>query len=163
MYLMLETRTDISFAVGKLSRYCENRQQNNWVSVERIFRYIAGTKDLGLVYHGDASADLVGFSDSDWVGDLGIRKFTDGYIFSTAGSSVGYCSRNQTTVAASSCDAEYIGLSSTCKGSIWLRRLTNDMLLETNSRGPTTIKSDNQGAIALAGRESVNRQKSTFT
>ena len=118
MYLMLGTRLDIAFAVDKLSRYCANPQQKHWVAVKRIFRYLAGTKDSGLVYRGDASADLIGFRDSDRVGDLGDRQSTSGNIFSSAASAVNWCSRKQTIVAAFSCEAEYMGLSATCKESI---------------------------------------------
>jgi len=46
MYLMIGSRPDLAFAVGRLSQYSENPSQENWVAVKRVFRYINGTKDF---------------------------------------------------------------------------------------------------------------------
>ena len=165
MYLMISTRPDLAFAVGKLARFCEKPQQKHWIAVKRVFRYLSGSTDLGLLFDGTSPLELSGYSDSDWAGDLGDRKSTGGFVFSMANGPVSWSSRKQTIVAASSCEAEYISLSTASKEAIWLRRLANDVLrcaptqgIKKKSKDPTPLKSDNQGAIALAQNESINRR-----
>ena len=66
MYAMLGTRPDIAYAVGLVSTFPTNPHGNHWVAVKRIFRYLAGTWDLGINYgtHGHC----LGYTDSDWGG-----------------------------------------------------------------------------------------------
>ena len=165
MYLMISTRPDLAFAVGKLARFCEKPQEKHWVAVKRVFRYISGTKDLGILFDGRLPLELNGYSDSDWAGDLGDRKSTGGFVFLMSSGPVSWSSRKQTIVAASSCEAEYISLSTASKEAIWLRRLVCDILrtapaaaLTIKSKESTSLRSDNQGAIALAHNESINRR-----
>ena len=44
MHLTTATRPDIAFAVGYVSRFMENPQEEHWVAVKRILRYLQGTK-----------------------------------------------------------------------------------------------------------------------
>jgi len=43
--------------------------------------YINGSQQLGLLYRADASVDIVGYSDTDWVGEVVDRKSTSGNVF----------------------------------------------------------------------------------
>eukprot|EP00171_Calliarthron_tuberculosum_P000752 IDg752t1 len=54
----------------------------------RVLRYIAGTRDRGLLFGGNQSLVPVGYSDSDWGGCLETRKSTSGYVFMLAGGAV---------------------------------------------------------------------------
>ena len=49
--------------------------------MKHIFRYLKGTNDIGLTYHGDTSCVLVGYSNSDYVVDLDARRSMTGYTF----------------------------------------------------------------------------------
>ena len=69
LYLATKTRPDISFAVGTVARYCSKPTTEHWTAVKRIFRYLKGTSDLGLLYKPHQSRKLVGYSDADWGGD----------------------------------------------------------------------------------------------
>ena len=44
MYLASATRPDISFVVSKLSRFMSNPGIDHWHALERIMRYLVGTK-----------------------------------------------------------------------------------------------------------------------
>ena len=57
-------------------------------------------------------------------------------------------SRFQSTVAKSSTEAEYIGLSAACDDLMWCRQLFLDLSYAIS--GPTIIFEDNQGAIDLS-------------
>ena len=49
--------------------------------MKRIFWYLKGTSDIGLVY-GDKDPRLVtGYSDSDYAGDVDCRRSMTGYVF----------------------------------------------------------------------------------
>jgi len=39
-------------------------------AIKRILQYIQGTKSLGLFYSKTNEFKLVGYSDSDWCGDV---------------------------------------------------------------------------------------------
>jgi len=62
-------RPDIVYGVGLVSRYMETPKESHWLAAKRILRYIEGTLNLGLFFTYGETAELVGFSDSDWGGD----------------------------------------------------------------------------------------------
>ena len=86
-----------------------------------------GTYNYGLVFEGGDNDTLVGYSDSDWAGDQVTRRSTSGYVFQFGNSTISWSSRRQATVAKSSTEAEYVGLSMAAQEAIWLRRLLNDI------------------------------------
>ena len=71
-------------------------------------RYLKGTQNYGLLYKNFNSNTCVGFSDSDWVGDIDYRKSTSGYIFQVGGTAISWRSWKQSCVALSTAEAEYI-------------------------------------------------------
>ena len=52
MYAMLCTRTDVSYALSRTSRYQQNPGASHWVAVKGILKYLRRTKDLFLVFGG---------------------------------------------------------------------------------------------------------------
>jgi hypothetical protein len=117
-------------------------------SVKRVLRYIKGSKDYGLLFSSSGENELIGYSDSDWAGDIDNRRSTSGYTFFIGNSLVSWSSRKQATVAKSSTEAEYVALSFATQEAIWLRRLIESIGSTTVSS--TTIYEDNQGAIELS-------------
>jgi len=77
--------------------------------------YLKGTIKLGIQYNMSNSVvnnDFVVYCDADWGGDIDSSKSTTGYISFFNGGPISWNSRLQSTVAKSSTEAEYIGLSS---------------------------------------------------
>jgi hypothetical protein len=70
------TRPDILYGVGLVSRYMESPTMPHFKAAKRIIRYIKGTIDFGLLYPSYNEFKLVGYSDSDWGGDVDDRKST---------------------------------------------------------------------------------------
>ena len=64
MYAILCTRPDICFAVGIVSHYQSNLRPAYWRAVKRILRYLHGTMDHALCYHG-GDLRLTGYNDAD--------------------------------------------------------------------------------------------------
>ena len=56
-------------------------------------------------------ANLTGYSDADWAGDIDGRHSTSGNVFFLAGRAVSWLSKKQATVALSTAEAEYVALS----------------------------------------------------
>jgi hypothetical protein len=147
---LVNTRPDISFAVGYVSRFMEKPRQEHLAAVKHLLRYIAGTIDYGLVYPKLTKGDsrLIGYSDSDLGGDVDERKSTAGVIFFLGEMVISWSSQKQKTVALSTCEAKYMaGAAGACQ-AVWLRRLLSDIAGE-NVQQPI-LKMDNQSAIALS-------------
>ena len=155
MYLMVGTRPDIAFAICRLAQFSENPTKEHWTAVKRVFRYIKGTHDYGILYDGNLDLDIHGYSDSDHAGCTETRKSTSGYVFLACGGAVSWRSKKQTSVATSSCEAEYIASCLASKEAIWLTRLQSD-LIERPVDNPLPISIDNEGTIDLASNSIIN-------
>ncbi len=155
MYLMICTRPDISLAVGKLSQFCDAPKPEHITAIKRLLRYIKSTIAKGLTYHESDELVAKGYSESDWGGCKTTRKSSEGYVFLFGGGAVCWRSKKQSIVATSSCEAEYMAAYSAAKESIWLSKMIAEMTGSKETR-PQTIFVDNQGAIALAKRNTVS-------
>ena len=151
MFLSVGTRPDISFAVNTAAKFCEAPTDSHWKAVKRIFRYLKGTVDLGLLYKRDAE-HCIGFSDADWAGDVNDRKSTSGYLFKLSGAPITWMSKKQTCVALSSAEAEYVALASAVQEAVWIRQLCSDLMSKITE--PLVIYEDNQSAICIAKQSS---------
>jgi hypothetical protein len=68
MYAMTATRPDITYAIGVLSRYNHHPSNEHMVALNRVFRYLNGTKDWQLLFGGEAEGALRCYVDSDYAG-----------------------------------------------------------------------------------------------
>ena len=50
--------------------------EHHWGAVKRLFRYLSGTRSLGIRLFADTPLILHGFSDADWAGNLDDRTST---------------------------------------------------------------------------------------
>jgi hypothetical protein len=89
LFLANRTRPDIEFGVNFLARFSNNPSSEHWAVVKRIFRYLAGTVDLGIHYQEKPGEPfLFGYCDADFAGDLDYRKSTSGYLFILGGGPI---------------------------------------------------------------------------
>ena len=68
MYLMIGSRPDLAFAIGKLSQHAESPSNFHWIWAKRVLRYLNSTRDYGMAFDGNKPLASEGFSDADWVG-----------------------------------------------------------------------------------------------
>lgn len=150
MYAMLGSRPDLCNSISILSRYQNYGNYELLVLLKRVLRYIKGTIDLKLVYRKNSNSELVrGFVDADWGGDGITRKSTTGYCFQIYDCSVIWCSKQQTCVALSSTEAEYIALSQSVVEACWLHNLLLEMKVRSCENLVIPIYEDNQSAIRI--------------
>ncbi|GKV14655.1 hypothetical protein SLEP1_g25495 [Rubroshorea leprosula] len=142
------TRPDISYGVGLISKFMESPRQSHLQVAKRIMRYLKGTFDHGLFYSSSSNCALVGYSDSDWGGDLDDRKSTTGYCFNFGSTACSWSSKKQSIVALSTCEAQYVAVASSACQAIWLQSLKNQVRVQIEE--PMKIFVDNISAINLA-------------
>ena len=149
VYAMTFTRPDLSYCVTKLSQNLSNLDNSNWIMLKYVFRYVKYTVDYKLEFRKSLIyLRLFAYCDADWV-SLDDRRSTSGYCISvnTEGPPVSWKSKKQTSVALSTCEAEYMSLSLACQEVKYLTKRLTDVVPQKIL--PALIKSDNQGAIAL--------------
>ena len=147
MYAMLGTRPDLAYAVGLVSQFNHSPRWEHWVAVKRIFRYLVGTKDYTLQYGTSNSSG--GYSDADW-GSGHDRKSVGGFVFLLNGGAISWASKKQSSMALSTTEAEYMGMTQAAKEIVWLRVLLKEIGAFKHIDQMSVLNGDNQGAIALA-------------
>ncbi|KAJ4702606.1 Retrovirus-related Pol polyprotein from transposon TNT 1-94 [Melia azedarach] len=129
MYAMVCTRPDLAQSVSVVSRFMGKPGKEHWQAVKRIFRYLKGTFDVGLIYRGDTQCLVTGFSDSDYAGDVDSRR--------------------------SMTEAEYMALTEAAKEGIWLKGLVSDLGLHHDQ---AIVYCDSLSAICLA-KDQVHHER----
>jgi hypothetical protein len=102
------SRPDIMLSVCMCARYQSDPKECHLVAVKRILRYLISTLCFGIWYPNGSTFDLIGYSDSDYVGCKVDRKSTSGTRQFLGRSLVSWSSKKQTSVALSITEAEYV-------------------------------------------------------
>ncbi|UYV85025.1 hypothetical protein LAZ67_X004328 [Cordylochernes scorpioides] len=136
-YLSQRTRPDIAYAVGILSRYCDNYTRKHWEAGKRVLRYMKSTKDFGISYRSTGKP-LIAFSDASWASDIVDRKGVSGHLIILAGAPIIWRSTKQTVTALSTMESEYIALSSAVKDITWYHFVREKISEEANELFYTT-------------------------
>ena len=144
---LTSSRPDIMFSVCLCARFQSNPKESHLSAVKRIFKYLYGTKDLGLWYPKGAYLELISYSDADFGGCKIDRKSTSGTCHLLGSSLVSWGSKKQNSVALSTAEAEYVSAASCCAQTLWMKQTLQDFGLNF---GCTSILCDNTSAICLS-------------
>lgn len=143
LYLANNTRLDITFSVGYLARFQANPSDIHWVLLKRIFRYLKGTKNFGiLIKCSDDKFDA--YVDADHAADSS-RKSTTGFVIRMFGCPVAWTSRLQSCIAESTGEAEYMAICEAVRDILFLTRLTEEVMGPV--KYPITVHEDNIAAL----------------
>ncbi|CAL8133674.1 unnamed protein product [Prunus armeniaca] len=118
-----------------------------WV-VKRIFRYIKGTIEQGLVFHRSNDFTLRSFSDADWAGYVDDRRSTTGACIFFGPNLLTWTAKKQSTVSRSSTIAEYRALAHTAAEICWFGFLFRELGIRLSSAPCVYV--DNLSAIYMA-------------
>jgi hypothetical protein len=78
---LVHTQSDLAYVVEYVNRFLEWPTEEH-LHVVKILRYIGGTLEYGLCYGWQTgTARLLGYCDSDLVGDIDTGKNTTGALF----------------------------------------------------------------------------------
>lgn len=136
---LTNTRPDLSFSVGLVSRFMSQPQQAHFDAAMHIVRYIKGTSDFGVFYKRGGPLELQGYTDADWGNSCpDTRRSTGGYVHKLAGGPVTWSSKRQPTVSHSTTEAEYRALSDGAQEGVYLKRLVEE--LQQCSLASTSLK-----------------------
>jgi len=104
--------------------------------------------EKGVMYKKYGHVCIFRYSDSDYAGDKGDRKFTTGYCIFVGGNLVTWKSKKQDVISKSSTEAEYRVMTHTSSEMMWLKNIL--LKLEFRQSGPMLMFCDNQFAIYIA-------------
>ena len=105
MLYLTHTRPDISYEVSVDSIHMDQTHDIHYREAKIILNFVQGTKTHGIHYVAQSSLELVGFTNSDWVGDNNDRKSTSGYVFMLVYGPISWSSKNKISIALSSTKA----------------------------------------------------------
>lgn len=128
IYLSTCTRPDITFAVRELAKFMSNFGPTHVQAVKHVLRYLRGTQSHGILL-GQVDNPYPLFhalSDSDWGIGEG-RKSISGFVIMLGDSPISWSSKQQTVVALSSCEAEYLSASHAARDVLWFRNLFSEL------------------------------------
>ncbi len=127
LYLASGTRPDLTFVVNKISRNQSNYTPSNWMEIKRVFRYLAGTKNLGLKFESKGK-DLECFVDASLGTNDELGKSTTGLIICLFGDPIHWKTKKQSHVALSTMEAEYIAMSLAAKELTSLKEMCKRLI-----------------------------------
>ena len=78
-----------------VSRYMQQPHDLHSKAAKRILQYIQGTKTYGIDYAANSELELVGYTNSDWVGDSIDRKSNYGHVFMFGGGPILFSRKNR--------------------------------------------------------------------
>jgi hypothetical protein len=146
LYLTV-TRLDIQFSVCLCARFQASPRTSHRQAVKRIFSYLRYTPKLGFWYSASSSLSLLGFSDADFVGCRVDRKSTSGTCQFLGSSLVSWSSHEQSSVAQSTTEAEYVAAASCCSQLLWITYTLTDFGEECSH---VPLMCDSTSAISVA-------------
>jgi hypothetical protein len=166
-YLANTSRPDIAHAVNLVAQFAQNPGAIHWRAVLAILRYLCGTADYSLPFDGRPKLDQTGetdslltvYADASWGNCRDTGRSTTGWIIQFGNSWIDWNCHKQETVALSSCESEYMGISSATTSVMWTLNLLKEMRInKSNSRDSEEVVvapvplllSDNKSAIAIA-------------
>jgi len=152
MYASVFTRPDIAFVMGKLSQYMSEPAEHHGHALKDLMRYLKSTASQKLRFGpGGAYEHFVVYSDADWASDKADRKSVSGMVIMFYGGPISWSSKKQRSVATSTCESEYMALSTCGKQGQWTAQIFRDLSRpQYIGKGETvTMLGDNQGALAL--------------
>jgi Reverse transcriptase (RNA-dependent DNA polymerase) len=141
------TRSEISFAVNRVSQFMHAPTTEHWGAVKRILRYLKGSLNHGLHLQPSDHLAIHAFIDSDWAGCPDDRMSTAGYLVFFGNNLVSWCSKKQSTVARSTTEAEYRAIAMVTAEVTWLQSLIHELGFDVPS---PVLWCDNLGATFLA-------------
>lgn len=94
------------------------------------------------------AGDLVGYIDSDYVGNLEGRKSTLGYVFMLSSGVISWSSKKQPIVTLSTTEAEYVAATLCVCQAVWLRNILEELHFKQDR--PTSIYWNNTSTINLS-------------
>ena len=122
MYGMHCRRPNISFSVGKLSRFTSNPSVDHWKAIGTVLGDLKKTISLALFY-SQFLVVLEGYSDASWITNVSDNKSTSGWIFTPGGGAISWASKKQMCFSHSTMESKFVALAAASKEAESLRNM----------------------------------------
>ncbi|XP_040867747.1 secreted RxLR effector protein 161-like [Glycine max] len=142
--------------VGVLGRYLSNPRMQHRKAAKRMMRYLKRTKGYMLTYQKSENLEIIGYSDSNFVGCQDSKCSTSSYIFMLAGGAISWKFAKQTLVASSTMATEFIACFEASNCGIWLRNFVTGLRVVDGIERPLRIYCDYESVVQYS-----NNNKST--
>ncbi|XP_023770936.1 uncharacterized mitochondrial protein AtMg00810-like [Lactuca sativa] len=115
------SRPNIMFSTYLCARFQVNPKMSHLLAVKKIFRYLKGTKSLGIWYPKNESLLLQAYSDSNYGGLQLDHKITSGGCQFLGGRLISWSSKKKNCITLSIVEAEYITSASCTSQVMWMK------------------------------------------
>jgi hypothetical protein len=150
IYVQVCTRPDLTFVTGMLDRYQKNLGTSHWNGIKKALRYIQDIKGLMLTYKRSDNLEIVGYSDSNFVGCLDTDRSTPGYVFKLTGVAISCSSAKQTVVTSSTMYAEFVACYNVVGQPMWLKKFMPGIRVVYNIERLLKLYCDNKPVVLYA-------------
>lgn len=124
-YLLL-TRSNIAFAVNKLSQFMHKLSTDRWALIKRLC-YLCGIVYEGILLYHDSPLSLHAVSDVDWAGKKDDFSLTSAYIVYLGCNPISWSSKKQRSIACSTTEVEYCYVANTVAELTWVCSLLGEV------------------------------------
>lgn len=151
LYIALQTRPDIMFAVIRITRQQSKPKWGDYEDLLHIVGYLKRTSTLGITFTGDWLNDtnqptLSLFTDASYADIKDGKQSSVGHILYLGRDIISYSASATKNVVRSTCESELYSLDSGVMDSINTQRFVQE-LTEFHSNVPTNVYCDNLAAI----------------
>ena len=122
--------------------------KSHLLAVDRILRYLKGTRERGFLYPSSSSLQLQAYANANWAGCPDTRRSTTRWCMLLGKTPILCKCKKQTSVSKSKAKAEYRSMSSISSEIIWLRCLLREFGVFITS--PAPLYADNTSVIKIA-------------
>jgi hypothetical protein len=163
IFLAIWTRPDIAYAVNTLARYMTKPTQTLITAAKRVFKYLKGTMDLGIMFptvdpRGFGPNTLVAYADTSDADCKITSKSTGGYVLFLNGAPIAFRAGLLPLVTLSSAESEYVQATLACVEIIYVRELLERM---GYTQTATVIYEDKPGGDRHVGQPGTKVEKQT--
>jgi hypothetical protein len=153
MYIANYMKSDLAFALNLLARHSAAPNKLHWLGVKNIFRYVQGTKDLGIFFQfqRNLGSDMIGYTNGGYLFDPHNARSQTSFVFLHGGTAISWKSSKQSLVATSTNHFEIITLYEASRECVWLCRMINHIQQSCgvgSIESPTIIYEDNAVGVA---------------
>ena len=146
MYLVTGTRPDLAYTISFLAQFSSYPTEEHIKAAKQVFRYVNGTRNLGLFYTYTTTNAIDVYGDTDFAGCIDTQRATSGYIVLFNNCCISWFSKKPSSVAKSSTEAEFVAMA---YGTRHIRCLIKG-LTDLRLAAPIAMHADNTGANCLA-------------
>ncbi len=157
LFLAKRVRPDVLLPVNFLATRVLVATESDWKKLERVLKYLNGSKELGIVLKMGAEMGVIGSIDASY-GVHSDGKSHSGMVVSVGEGPIFVKSSKQKIVTKSSYEAELVALSDNASQVLWSREF---LIGQGFVFPPTTIFQDNKATIGsiLKGGPSSERSR----